>query len=431
MSKKRRGQGEGGIYQREDGRWCGSMNVGIINGKRKRKVVYGATRKEVADKLKALQRELDAGVNVVTERQTVKQFLENWLEQSIKPQRKAKTYHSYEQMVRLYLVPYLGRYQLTKLAPEHVQTMLNTLLEPSKADGKRLAPRTVQYVRAVLSQALNQALRWGKVARNVALVVDGPRVEKFKIAPLTEQQAQQLLEAVAGHRLEQLYRLTLSLGLRQGEVLGLRWEDVDFAKRTIRISGAIQQIGGTIQRVTPKTEASARTLPLTPLLLRSLKAHQAAQQQEKQECWAEWQEHDLVFPSEVGTPLAPRNLQRHFKGLLKKAGLPGRLRFHDLRHSCATFLIAQGVHPRVVMELLGHSQISVTMNTYAHVLPETQRDAAAKLDALLGGSGTSSKEQSKARAGEESEAGEADKQGGLNEQSDEESEEESDEDQRP
>jgi integrase len=400
MPKGRRGNGEGGIYQREDGRWCASVSLGFVNGKRKRKVVYGATRKEVADKLKVLQRELDAGVNMVTERQTVKQFLETWLEQSIKPQRKAKTYHSYEQIVRLYLIPYLGHHQLTKLAPEHVQTMLNSLLNEGKTGGRRLSPRTVQYVRAVLSQALNQALRWGKVARNVALVVDSPRVEKFKIAPLTEKQAQQLLDAVAGHRLEQLYRLTLSLGLRQGEVLGLRWEDVDFAKRTIRISGAIQQLGGKIQRVTPKTDASTRTLPLTPLLFRSLKAHAERQAEEKRELGEEWQDHDLVFPSEVGTPLAPRNLQRHFKGLLKKAGLPETIRFHDLRHSCATFLIAQGVHPRVVMELLGHSQISVTMNTYAHVLPDTQRDAAAKLDDLLGGSSAGSDPE---QQGEESE----------------------------
>lgn len=404
---KRRGNGEGGIYQREDGRWCAAVDLGIVNGKRKRKVLYGATRRAVAEKLKVLQREIDAGLNLLSERQTVKQFLENWLEQTIKPRRKAKTYHRYEQMVRLHLVPHLGHHQLGKLAPEHVQAMLNTLGEPGKNGGRTLAPRTVQYVRAVLRQALNQALRWGRVTRNVALVVEGPRVEKYKITPLTPEQAEHLLDAAAGHRLDQVYRLTLSLGLRQGEVLGLRWEDVDFAQRAIRISGAIQQIGGKIQRVTPKTAASERTLPLTPLLLRSLAAHQEAQEREKQELGAEWHEHGLVFPSEVGTPLAPRNLQRHFKGVLKKAGLPKTIRFHDLRHSCATFLIAQGVHPRVVMELLGHSQISVTMNTYGHVLPDTQRDAAAKLDMLLGGSSKPAGERPKpgAPTGAEEEAG--------------------------
>lgn len=280
---KRRGNGEGGIYQREDGRWCAAVDLGIVNGKRKRKVLYGATRREVAEKLKALQREIDAGLNVLSERQTVKQFLENWLQQSIKPRRKTKTYHSYEQIVRLHLVPHLGHHQLGKLGPEHVQAMLNALGEPAKNGGKKLAPRTVQYVRAVLSQALNQALRWGRVTRNVAQIVDGPRVEKFKITPLTPEQAQKLLDAAAGHRLEQLYRLTLSLGLRRGEVLGLRWEDVDFAQRTIRITGALQEIGAKMERVTPKTEASIRTLPLTPLLLRALIAHKEAQEREKLE----------------------------------------------------------------------------------------------------------------------------------------------------
>jgi integrase len=366
---KRRGHGEGGIYQREsDGKWCATVDLGWHDGKRRRKVIYGKTRREVAEKLRALQRDQAAGINVAPERQTVKQFLEGWLAQSIKPHRRAKTYQSYEQIVRLYLVPHLGHHQLSKLAPEHVQTMLNSLLERSGEDAKQLAPRPVQYIRDVLRQALNQALRWGKVPRNVAVMVDGPRVEKFKIMPLTPQQAQKLLDAVAGHRLEQLYRLTLSLGLRQGEVLGLRWEDVDFEQETLRISGALQELGGRIRRVAPKTEPSVRTLPLTPLLLRSLKAHQQSLEAEKLTLGAEWDDHGLVFPSQVGTPMSARNLQRHFKQALAAAGLPMSIRF------------------------LGHSQISLTMNTYAHVLPETQREAAAKLDALLDGSGSNSSE---------------------------------------
>lgn len=382
---KRRGHGEGTIYQREsDGKWCANVDLGWHNGRRRRKVVYGKTRKEVADKLKALHRDMAAGINVAPERQTVKEFLENWLAQSIKPYRRVKTYHSYEQLIRLYLVPRLGHHQLSKLAPEHVQAMLSSLLERDDA-GKQLSPRTVQYIRAVLRQALNQAVRWGSVNRNVADLVDAPRVEKFKIAPLSPQQAQQLLDAAAGHRLELLYRLTLSLGLRRGEVLALRWEDVDFGEGTIRISGSIQELGGRIHRVAPKTESSVRTLPLTPSLAQALQAHQKALDEERASIGSEWQEHGLVFPSQVGTPISPRNLQRHFKLLLAAAKLPATIRFHDLRHSCATLLIAQGVHPRVVMEILGHSQISVTMNTYAHVLPETQREAAAKLEALLAG----------------------------------------------
>lgn len=380
---KRRGNGEGSIYQRDDGTWVATVDLGWVNGKRKRKAVYGKTRKEVADKLKALHRDIEAGINVAPERQTVKKFLETWLEQTIKPRLRAKTYRSYEQIVRVHLVPHLGHYQMTKLAPEHVQAMLNSLQGSSGTDAKLLSPRTIEYIRAILRQALNQALRWGSVPRNVAILVDGPRVEKFKITPLSIQQIQQFLSAAAGHRFEPLYRLTLSLGLRIGEVLGLGWEHIDFAQATIQISGALQELGGRSSLVETKTKSGVRTLAMSPALSLALHAHQQAQARERADVGDAWQEHDLVFPSSVGTPMSARNLQRHFKTVLAAAGLPATIRFHDLRHSCATLLIAQGVHQRVVMEILGHSQISLTMNTYAHVLPETQREAAVKLDVLL------------------------------------------------
>ena len=383
MAPRRRGHGEGAIYQRADGRWCASVDLGIIQGKRRRKVIYGKSRKEVADKLKALHRDQVAGINIAPEQQTVQQFLEQWLEQSIKLQRRPKTYHSYAQIVRLYLIPHLGQRQLSKLTPEHVQAMQNALLASGGVDQCGLAPRTVQYVRAVLRKALNQALKWGYVARNAAELVDSPRVEKYKIAPLSQAQAQRLLDAVQGHRLEALYRLTLSLGLREGEVLGLSWDDIDFDQQTLRITGALQRRDGRFQRVEPKTASSVRTLPLPVTLLRMLQAHRIAQHEERALRGEAWKDHGLVFPSNVGTPISPRNLVRHFKTVLKRAGLPETTRFHDLRHSCATLLIAQGVHPRVVMEILGHSQISVTMNTYGHVLPETQREAADKIDALF------------------------------------------------
>ena len=383
MAPRRRGHGEGAIYQRADGRWCASVDLGIIQGKRRRKVIYGKSRKEVADKLKALHRDQVAGINIAPEQQTVQQFLEQWLEQSIKLPRRPKTYHSYAQIVRLYLIPHLGQRQLSKLAPEHVQAMLNVLLGSGGVDQCGLAPRTVQYVRAVLRKALNQALKWNYVARNVADLVDSPRVEKYKIAPLSQAQAQRLLDAVQGHRLEALYRLTLSLGLREGEVLGLSWDDIDFDQQTLRITGALQRRDGRLQRVEPKTASSVRTLPLPATLLRMLQAHRIAQHEERALRGEAWKDHGLAFPSNVGTPISPRNLVRHFKTVLKRAGLPETTRFHDLRHSCATLLIAQGVHPRVVMEILGHSQISVTMNTYGHVLPETQREAADKIDALF------------------------------------------------
>jgi integrase len=167
-------------------------------------------------------------------------------------------------------------------------------------------------------------------------------------------------------------------------VLGLRWADIDFEKQTLRITGALQRVQGKLERSEPKTRAGARTLLLPDVLVKLLAAHKQRQDEERAFWGAEWQEHDLVFPTERGTPMEPSNLHRHFKLALKRAGLPHATRFHDLRHTCATFLIAQGIHPRVVMEILGHSQISLTMNIYGHVLPETQREATTKVADLFG-----------------------------------------------
>lgn len=261
---------------------------------------------------------------------------------------------------------------------------MNDLLRHGGKDGKGLSPRTVQYVRAVLRKALNQALKWGRVPRNVALLVDPPTATKPQIKPLTPEQGRKLLDAARGHRLEALYRVALSLGLRQGEALGLRWEDVDLDAGTLRVAMALQRRKGVKELVMPKTEQSRRTLPLPAVLVAALRAHRTRQLEERLAVGPMWREHGMVFPSTVGTPLEPRNVTRHFKALLERAGLPN-VRFHDLRHSCATLLVAQGVHPRLVMEVLGHSQIHLTMNTYAHVLPEAQREALALMDGLFPG----------------------------------------------
>jgi integrase len=380
---KRRGHGEGSIHLRDDGRWCAVIDLGIINGKRKRKYIYGETRKAVQEQLRALQREQEAGVRLDAARQSLKQFLEYWLEQSVVPQRRPKTIHSYRQIVRLYLIPTLGSHQLSALTPAHVQLMLNQLRASGSEDGGPLSTRTIQYVHAVLRRALGRALKLGLVARNVALLADVPQVETHEIIPLSPAQANALLAAVKGHRLEVLYRVALSLGLRKGEIIGLRWSDIDFEARTLRIVQTVQRISGELIADGPKSKQSKRLLAIPDVLIAALQQHRERQDEEREAMGDLWQDHDLVFPSEVGTPLEPRNLSRHFKSVLRKAELPESTRFHDLRHSCATMLIAQGVHPRVVMEYLGHSQIAITMNTYGHVLPESQREAAAKIDELL------------------------------------------------
>jgi integrase len=390
MTQRRRGRGEGSIYQRPDGRWCAMIDLGFINGKRKRKYVYGATRKDVVAKLKAAHQAQAAGVNLAAERITLAAFLDRWLAEVVSKRNKIRTIDGYTQIVQDHLKPHLGQYQLDKLLPEHVQAMLNRLAE----EGRKY--HTVRNIRAVLQRALNQAMRWQYVSRNVATLVDVPRYvhtdpadpargqnQDFTIQPLDEQQARRLLHAVAGHRLEAIYRVALSLGLRAGEVLGLRWSDIDVTRASLRITGAIQRLRGKLVRTTTKTSASARAIDIPPVLLGQLKRRQTLQAQERLDAGERWREHDLVFTTTNGTPIDPRNLTRHFKRVLQQAGLPHTIRFHDLRHSCATLLIAQGVHPRVVMEILRHTQISTTMNTYAHVLPRLQRDATTKIEELF------------------------------------------------
>ncbi len=377
----RRGHGEGSIYQREsDGKWCTSVDLGRMEGKRRRKVIYGRTRKEVAEKLKVVLREQQQGLPVIVERQTVGQFLERWLEDVARPRLRPKTYHSYAQLVRLHLAPTLGHHQLSKLAPQQVQAMMNAKL----ASG--LSPRTVQYLRAVLRRAIGQALKWGLVSRNVVLLTDPPRVTRPEIATLTPVQARAFLDAVKGARLESLYAVALALGLRQGEALGLRWQDVDFDGGVLHVRVALQRVRGEPARlVEPKTRQSRRTLPMPAIIVAQLRAHHDRQLTECVTAGPAWQgEHwGLVFCTATGTPLDARHVVFYFKRQLRHAGLPD-IRFHDLRHSCASLLLAQNVHPRVVMEILGHSTIALTMNTYSHVLPEAQRQAATLMDDLFG-----------------------------------------------
>jgi integrase len=358
-----RGKGEGSIYKRADGYWCATIDLGHANGKRKRKTVYGKTRKEVAEKLRELHRQIDQGVNLAAEKQTVQQFLDHWLTHSVVQQRKPKTITSYEQTCRVYIVPEIGHIRLDKLHPQQVQAMITNL------QGRGLSNRTVQNAVQVLGRALNRALQWGYVARNVARLVDLPRVEKRKPTILTVEQAKLFLDTVSGTREEPLYRVALGLGLRQGEIIDLHWADVDLSKKTLTIRDG-------------KTEASSGTLPLPGALVTALREHWSYQQQERL-IEPKWKEHGLVFPTRHGTRDWPANVLKKFKRALKQADLPD-MRFHDLRHSCASFLVAMNVHPRVAMEILRHRNISTTMDIYAHVTTDEQRETLEDLSKLFG-----------------------------------------------
>lgn len=375
----RRGNNEGSITQRKDGRWEGKVSLGYRpDGTRIRKSVYGKTKTDVRTEMNRLIREHAAGMNVDVRKQTVGQFLDTWLQDVAKGSVRPRTYNSYAQLVRDHLKPSIGRHPLTKLTPQHVQAMMNDKL----ASG--LSPRTVQYMRAVLRRALGQALKWGLVARNVATLVDPPKSEHHDYVFMSPEQARAFLNAVKGDRLEALYSVALTLGLRQSEALGLQWDDIDFVNRTVSVRRSLQRINRELVLTDVKTKRSRRVIPLPNNVAVSLKEHRDRQAFERKALGAAWANvHDLVFTTSDGRPLDARGIVTQFKRHLNAAGLPD-MRWHDMRHSCASLMLAKGVDARTIMETLGHSQISTTMNTYSHVIPDLQRQAADRMDELFG-----------------------------------------------
>ncbi len=307
---------------------------------------------------------------------SVEAFLRSWLETSVKPRVRPLTYAGYKVNVEKHLIPTLGKIRLDQLTPQHVQAMMNNRLAAG------FSTKTIGYVHQVLRTALNLAVRWDMVSRNVARLVDRPRIERKPINPLTPDDARKFLTAIQGHRLEALFSVALALGLRQGEALGLRWEDVDFATGTIRVQNQLQRIEGRLTLVPPKTAKSRRTLVMPPLIIDGLREHEKRQVAEKIWAGSHWENTTLVFANRNGGPTQARHVIEQFHEALEEAGIR-RIRFHDLRHSCATLLLVQGVSPRVVMEVLGHSEIALTMNSYSHVVPELQREAAQRMQAIL------------------------------------------------
>jgi integrase len=376
----RRGHGEGSIYQRSDGRWAASIS--LENGKRK--TFYGKTRKEVQEQLKTALHEQQKGLLVTGPQQKVGQFLTHWLENVHKQSIRSRTYERYEEIVRLHLVPGIGHHQLQKLSPQHLQSFYTKKLEEG------LSTTTVVSFHNVLHKALETAVRWNLLPRNICDLVSPPRRKRFEIQPLGIEQVQQLLAAARDHRLEALFILALASGLRRGELIGLKWQDINFLTGMLQVRRILTRVpsklpGKGYVEAEPKTEKGRRSILLPPFVIEALKQHRVKQLASKLKAGAAWQDHDYVFCTSIGTHLNPtRDVLDQLKALLKKAGLPD-IRFHDLRHSSATMLLGMGVHPKIVQEILGHSQISMTMDTYSHVLPTMQREAMSKMNAALQG----------------------------------------------
>lgn len=313
------------------------------------------------------------------ERQTVGQYLASWLE-AAHPTIRPRTWQRYSELLTLHAAPVLGKVTLTKLTAQQVQRLYSAKL----AEG--LSSTTVHHLHAVLHRALGQAERLGLVARNVCDLVDGPRMAERELHVLNPDQVRHLLLVAEGDRLEALFILAVTSGMREGELLALRWADVDLERGVVRVRATLQRTkdAGYILAA-PKTKKSRRQITLATRARDALRTHRARQAEERLKLGAAWDGTlDLVFPNQTGRPMDAMNLtHRHFQPLLVRAGLP-RMRFHDLRHTAATLLLGRGVNPKIVSEMLGHASIGITLDIYSHVLPDMQAQAAVEMDAALG-----------------------------------------------
>lgn len=331
---KRRGNREGSIYQRADGRW--EARVSLPSGRRR--AFYGKTRQAVVRRLQEAQKALLEGRPLTGERLTLTAFLARWLEDTAKPSLRPRTFDSYAMIVRQHLAPALGAVRLARLTPDMVQRYMNEKRESG------LSATTVKYHHAILRRALTVAERRSLVPRNVAKLVTPLKVEQQEIHPPTVEQARWFMAVLEGERLRALYLVALSLGLRQGEILGLRWGDVNLEEGTLTVRHSLQRYGAAYHLDEPKTRKSRRTLPLPGFLVAELRAHMVRQLQERLLAGSAWtgDAWGLVFTTEFGDPFGGTAVTRRFQRLLEKAELP-RWRFHDLRHAAATFMLAKGV----------------------------------------------------------------------------------------
>ena len=376
--KKERGNGSGTVYPRKNkqGKIIGYRGSYFApDGKRR---YVSAKRKGDAERaLRQAMTDADRGLVFEAGTLTVENYLNRWLTDSVKDTVRGTTYERYEQITRKHIVPEVGSLKLKALTPAHVRGLYKSKLESG------LSPRTVQYIHVTLHKALKQAVWDGLVPRNSTEAVKPPQVGREEIRPLTPEQVKALFDAAKEDRLEALYVLAVTTGLRQGELLGLKWEDVDMEAGTLQVRRALTTAKGGPVLSAPKTKGSRRTVKLNQTALEALRSHLARQLEEIDRVGSLWGENGLIFASEVGKPLARRNLTTHrFKPLLKRAELP-QIRFHDLRHTCATLLLSKNVNPKIVSEMLGHATKAITLDTYSHVLPTMQESAAkAMKDAL-------------------------------------------------
>ena len=315
---------------------------------------------------------------------SVNSYLAKWFETAARPRVTEHTFEDYKRLVERYVKPSsLAAVRLSDLRPLDIQQLYADM------QGRGLSARTVRYLHAILNSAFKQAVRWGMLSRNPAGLVELPKQTRKEMCALSPDEAARFLKAASQDRWGVIFAFALATGMRPEEYLGLQWKDVDLVRGTVTMRRALiwRARGGGWYFGEPKTARSRRSIPLPATTLRALAEHRRKQAEERLKVGPSYQQHDLVFATPAGGPLSPHNLKRrHFRPILKSAKLPQGFRLYDLRHSCATLLLAAGEHPKVVSERLGHATVTLTLDTYSHVLLTMQEAASQKLEQMLYGS---------------------------------------------
>jgi len=374
--RQKRSNGDGSLYRRRDGHWVGAFYAPTISGARRRVVVYGHSRDEARDKMRKAQEDVRAGMPVPDEVWKLGPYLEYWLENIVKQNRRPATYTLYEMNIRLYLLPGLGNQKLTALSVATVQRFLNQRLE--KGD----SVRKVQVMRTVLSAALTRAVREELISRNVARLVELPEWRPGTVRPWTADEARRFLVACKPDPLYTAFVLLVLYGLRRGEVLGLRWQDIDFDGGTVRVEQQLQRVGGEMHLGPVKTQAGHRQLPLLKLVREALESQARTQARHRTEMGSAWPKTDLVFTTRTGRPVEPRNFVRSFRRICEANDIR-LIKLHHVRHTVASLLKALGVPARDAQVILGHSRLAITLEIYTHTDDEAQLDALNRLHGLF------------------------------------------------
>ena len=378
---KRRANGEGNIRKRKDGRWEGRYTAGHdpTTGKQIFKNVLGRTQAEVKQKLNTALEELKKVDVVVSDQMTTGEWLDTWLEHYARPVMRATTYNNYETLIRLHIKPYIGKVKLNKLTTLQIQKLYNRLLTDGRFDRpeakdqpKGLSSKTVRNIHTVIHSDCEKAIMERLLAVNPTKGRRLPKKERTEMKVLPPEKLADFFREAKETGVFELYYLDLSTGLRRGELLGLKWSDINFENRTLEVKRQIQRVNGVIQETAPKTHNAYRKILLPAETVEILKAYK-----EQQEGKSEY-----VFPSPTGGIMEPDCARKMLKRVLQRAGLD-ELRFHDLRHTFATLALQNGVDVKTLSGILGHYSAGFTLDTYAHVTAQMQEDAANKIGDFL------------------------------------------------